>query len=337
LKDIKLGYSEFLLSQTRFLRWNITPFLDNRLLDLSWVGSGPGADLLGDINTLLSRGKLGNKFGNVLASTLGLKRTSFLGGILNNSLGFVITFLRSLLESATSGGTELPWFLGTSGDGGVLLHILLGNRADLLGPLGALGVGGVSRGFILTFLLDLSLALNNVIFDIVNLLLGPALRLILSPADLRSLDITILHKRGSADLNSLVESDLLVLNETALSEVLLTLLLLLGLVVGDIGGVTSLVIRVITLHNIIILGFLNHLYFVNTSLAISTGSSSSNSWETDISIITLTSKTTINILGWVMSVVISMVTMVFSMGGMISMISMSMSISIRIEWKCIHQ
>jgi len=286
LKDIKLGYSEFLLSQTRFLRWNITPFLDNRLLDLSWVGSGPGADLLGDINALLSRGKLGNKFGNVLASTLGLKRTSFLGGILNNSLGFVITFLRSLLESATSGGTKLPWFLGTSGDGGVLLHILLGNRADLLGPLGALGVGGVSRGFILTFLLDLSLALNNVIFDIVNLLLGPALRLILSPADLRSLDITVLHKRGSADLNGLVESDLLVLNETALSEVLLALLLLLGLVVGDIGGVTPLVIRVITLHNIIILGLLNHLYFVNTSLAISSRSSSGNSSKANIGIVT---------------------------------------------------
>merc|ERR1711872_834714 len=75
-----------------------------------------------------------------------------------------------------------------------------------------------------------------------NLLLGPALRLILSPANLRSLNITVLDQRSSADLNSLIESDFFVFDETAFSEVLFTFFFLLGLVVCDIGGVASLVI-----------------------------------------------------------------------------------------------
>merc|ERR1719232_2337581 len=115
-----------------------------------------------------------------------------------------------------------------------------------------------------------------------NLLLGPALRLVLSSADLGSLNITVLHKGGSADLNSLIESNLLVFNETALSEVLLALFLLLGLVVGNIGGVAPLVIRVVTLHNIIILSLLNHLNFVNTFLAIRSRSSSSDGSKANI-------------------------------------------------------
>merc|ERR1719288_582637 len=123
------------LGKARFLRRHVAPLLDNWLLDLPWVGSGPGADLLGDIHALLSGGEFGNKLGNMLAGTLGFKRTLFLGGILDNGLGFVVTLLSTLLESATSRSTEFPWLLGTSGDRGVLLHILLGDRADLLGPL----------------------------------------------------------------------------------------------------------------------------------------------------------------------------------------------------------
>merc|ERR1711902_185072 len=131
-----------------------------------------------------------------------------------------------------------------------------------------------------------------------NLLLGPALRLVLSSADLRSLNITVLDQRSSADLNSLVECNLLVFNETALPKVLLALLLLLGLVVGDIGGVAPLVVRVITLNNIIILSLLNHLNFVNTSLAIRTRSGSSDSSEAHIGVIaTLTLGTSSKRLG----------------------------------------
>merc|ERR1719273_2771193 len=102
-----------------------------------------------------------------------------------------------------------------------------------------------------------------------NLLLGPTLRLILSSADLRSLNITVLHQRCSADLDCLVECDGLVLDEASLPVVLLALLLLLGLIVGDVGGVAPLVVGVVTLHNIIILSLLNHLHLVNASLSIS--------------------------------------------------------------------
>ena len=77
-------------------------------------------------------------------------------------------------------------------------------------------------------------ALNNIILNIMFLLLGPALTLILGPADLRALNITILDKGSSANLDSLVESNLLVVDEAVLSEVLLTFLLLLRLIVGHI-------------------------------------------------------------------------------------------------------
>merc|ERR1711872_970989 len=78
------------------------------------------------------------------------------------------------------------------------------------------------------------------------LLLGPALRFILSSADLRALHITVLDQRSSAHLHSLIEGNLLIVDEAVLSEVLLTLLLLLGLIVGHIGGVAPPVIGVVT-------------------------------------------------------------------------------------------
>merc|ERR1712131_299238 len=159
----------------------------------------------------------------MLASSLWLKRTLFLGGILNNSLGFVITLLSSLLESTTSWGTELSWFLGTSSDWGVLLDILFGNTADLLWPL---GVGCISRSLILTLFLNLSFTSNNIILNIMNLLFGPALRLIFCSTNLRSLNITILDKWSSTDLDSFIESNCFIFNETVLSEVFLTFLLL---------------------------------------------------------------------------------------------------------------
>merc|ERR1712147_293503 len=112
-----------------------------------------------------------------------------------------------------------------------------------------------------------------------DLLGSPALGLVLSAADLGSLNVTILDQRSSADLDSLVEGNLLVLDETALSEVLLTLLLLLGVVVGDVGGVASLVVAVVTLDHVIVLNLLNHLDLVNTSLAVGTGGSCGNSSE----------------------------------------------------------
>jgi len=48
------------LGKTRLSSWDITPLLDNWLLDLPWVGAGPGAHLLGDVNAFLSRLKQGH-------------------------------------------------------------------------------------------------------------------------------------------------------------------------------------------------------------------------------------------------------------------------------------
>merc|ERR1719250_470032 len=140
------------LCQSRFLRWHIAPLLDHWLLHLSWVCLGPGAHLLGNIYTLLSRLQLRD----LLAGSLGLQRTLLLGRVLDNSLGLVIALLFSFLESTSRGSTDLPWLLGTPGDWSEFLDRFLLNSAHLLGPLGALSVGGVARGFILTFLLNLS-------------------------------------------------------------------------------------------------------------------------------------------------------------------------------------
>merc|ERR1712156_862379 len=91
---------------------------------------------------------------------------------------------------------------------------------------------------------------------------------------------------SSADLNSLIKGNFLIFDKTALPEVLFTFLFLLGPVVCDIGSVASLVIGMVTLDHIIILGLLNHLNLVNTSLAISTRSGSGNSSKAHISVFT---------------------------------------------------
>merc|ERR1719474_2469366 len=126
--------------------------------------------------------------------SLGLHGALFLGGILDNSLGLVITDLSTLLESTSSRGTQLSRLLRTSSDRGVFLHILLVDIAYLSGPLGALGECGVTTGLILTLLILDGLTLNNIILNIMFLLLGPALRFILSSADLRALYITVLDQ-----------------------------------------------------------------------------------------------------------------------------------------------
>merc|ERR1719167_1762811 len=220
----------------------------------------------------------------MLASPLGLKATLLLGGVLDHGLHLVKALLSSLLEATASRGTELPGLLGASSDGGVLLHWLLGHRADLLGPLGALGVGGVAAGVVLTLLLNLGPALDYVVLHIVHLLLGPALRLVLGPADLRALHISVLHQRGPADSGGLVEGDLLVVDEAVLPEVLLAVLLLLGLVVGGVGGVAPPVVGVVALHHVVVLRLLHHLHLVDAPLSIGAGTSSCHSREAHVHI-----------------------------------------------------
>ena len=70
-------------------------------------------------------------------------------------------------------------------------------------------------------------------------LLCPALRLILCPAYLWPLDVTVLHQGSPADFHRLIESYLLIVYEAVLPKVFLTLFLLLGGVAGYEGGVAS--------------------------------------------------------------------------------------------------
>lgn len=295
------------LSEARLFSRNVAPLLDHRFLDLPGVGPGPGAHLLGYIHTLLGGLQLGHQLGDVLTGSLGLQRTLFLGGVLHHGLSLVIALLLSLFEATSSRSTQLPGLLGTASDGSVLLHWLLRHGAHLLGPLGALGVGGVAGGLVLTLLFNLGLALDNIVLDIMSLLLGPTLGLVLSPADLGTLDVAVLDQRSPTDVGCLVEGDLFVLDETVLPEVLLALLLLLGLVVGHVGGVTPPVVGVVALHHIVVLCLLHHLHLVNTPLTISTRSSSCYSTKVYWSIITLTLSTAVKRGG---SVVVFMVCVV---------------------------
>ena len=95
-----------ILSKTRFLSWNITPFLNNWLLDSSGIGSGSGTDFFGDINTLLCWVQLWNKLGDMFACSLRLKITILLWSILDNSLDFIIAFFCTLLESTSGRSTN---------------------------------------------------------------------------------------------------------------------------------------------------------------------------------------------------------------------------------------
>ena len=123
----------------------------------------------------------------MFAGSLGLQVTLLHWGVLNKGLLLVMTHLLALNDrndkirkklprqtneityrdqSTSSRSAKCDRFLGTSGDGSELLDGLLGDAADLLGPLGALGVGGVAAGLILALLLIDSLALDNIILNL---------------------------------------------------------------------------------------------------------------------------------------------------------------------------
>ena len=71
-----------------------------------------------------------------------------------------------LSETTSGGGTESDGFLGTTGYWSELGDGFLDDFTDLLGPLGALGGGGVAAVLILTLLFIDSLALNNIVLNL---------------------------------------------------------------------------------------------------------------------------------------------------------------------------
>ena len=79
------AYLLFLFSQARFSGGDIAPFHHLRHLHLPGVPPGPGAHLLGDVDTLLSGLEEGDKLGDVLALALGLEVTGLLGNLLEDN------------------------------------------------------------------------------------------------------------------------------------------------------------------------------------------------------------------------------------------------------------
>merc|ERR1719320_605244 len=195
------------LGEARFGSGDVTPLLDDWLLDLPWVGAGPGAHLLGDVHTLLSRLQEGHKLGDVLALLLGLQAASLLWDLSDNSLSLLKALLWAGLQLTTRWAAELTWDLLALSFRRVLLDTLLLLGTDLLGPLGTLLLGGITLGDILALLLLDGLALNNIILNVVLVVLGLTLRLI----DGLTLDwaFTITDQWGVAELNFLIGSSLL--------------------------------------------------------------------------------------------------------------------------------
>jgi len=281
--------TDLCLGKARLCSWNVTPLLDDWLLDLPWVSTGPGAHLLWDVNTLLGRLEQWNQLGDVLALLLGLQVAGLLWHLRNNSLSLGEALLWAGHQITAGWAAKFFGDLLTLSLGRVLLDVLLVGFTDLLGPLGTLLLGGVTLGHILALLLLDGLALNNVILNIVLVVPGLTLGLVDSPTFLWALALA--DEWSVAELNLLLRGNLPVVDEAVLDEVLLALLLLLGLEVGGVGGVALLGVAMLALNDIIVLCLLNHHNLVDTPLT--SGSNRSNV-QGDIITTSLTGSTSIN-------------------------------------------
>jgi hypothetical protein len=274
-------------------------------LDSAGVLAGSGADLLGDVDALLVGLEEGDKLGNVLALSLGLEVASLLRDLLDNGFLLVEALLGSRAEDTARGTAKLTGNLLTVGLGGVLLHsFLLGSVTLLDRPFGALLLGGVTLSHIFALLFLDGSALNNIILNFVFVVTGLADRLVDSFTFFGTFTVT--DEGSMAELDFLIKSDLLVFDEARFLEVLFALLLLLGLEVGGVGGVTTLGVRMVALDFLVIFGLLNHDDLVDTTLTSS--SDGSNAQVKLVITSTLTGST---------SVFVVMV-LVVSMGGMSS-------------------
>merc|ERR1719210_1316969 len=133
--------------------------------------------------------------------------------------------------------------------------------------------------------------------------------------------LTITNEWGITELDLLFRGNGLVLNKAALPEILLTLLLLLGLKVSSVGGVTLLAVAMLALNDVIILSLLNHNDLVNAPF-----SSSSNGSNVQRHIILTPTLTSIS--GWQASLGNSSMIMMMIMGSMLSSTSVGL-----VEWE----
>ena len=192
--------------------------------------------------------------------------------LLHNGLLLVEALLGARGQDATRGTAELPGDLLTLSLRSIFLYpLLLGTSALLDRPLGAFLLCGVALGDIHTLLLLDGLTLNDVILDLMLMVAGLTLGLIDGLTLLRTL--TLANERGVAEPDRLIKGNLLVLNEAALLEVLIALLLLLRFEVSGICGVTPLRVAVVAFDLLVVLGLLNHHHLVNAALSSSSNGS----------------------------------------------------------------
>jgi len=204
----------------------------------------------------------------VLAGLLGLQVTLLSRNLLDNSLSLLSAFLWARLQITSYWTAKLKWLLETFSMRGDFLDCYFLDRFAFNNwPLVTLLLSGVTLGDILTLLFIDSLATGNIILNIMYMVSGFALGTVLGPAHLLSGSTT--DKWSGTDFDWGLRRNLLVFNEATLDKVLLALLLLLGLKVSGVGGVTLLTVAVLAGDNVVILSLLNHFNLVNATLSSS--------------------------------------------------------------------
>jgi len=295
---------------------NVTPLLDDGLLDLAGVLPGSGADLLGDVDALLLGVEQGNELGDVLALSLGLEVASLLGNFLDDGFLLVEALLGSGGQDAARGTAKLAGNLLTFSLGSVLLDFLAVSLADLLGPFGTLLLGGVTLGDILALLFLDGLTLNNIIFNVMFVVFGLTLRFVDSTALFGSFSFA--NEGSVAEFDGLFEGNLLVFDEARFLEVLLAFLFLLRLEVGGVSGVATLGVGVMALNLLVVFSLLNHDNLVDTTLA-SGGDSADAQVEVTVSLTGVTGRLEVDGLEVASAVVgVSGVVMVMVVAGGVS-------------------
>ena len=170
------------LSQTRLSSWYVAPFLDNRLLNLSWVGSRSRTNFFWNINTFLGRFEKRNQFGNMFANSLRLQVTSFIWNFLNDGFFSIETFFFSW-NLGGAGSANFSWYFLTFCFWAVLLDISSTCLTFLYWPFGTFLFGCITLGDILTLLFLDGFTFNGVISHIMLFISGCTSRFINSLTD----------------------------------------------------------------------------------------------------------------------------------------------------------
>ncbi len=175
---------------------------------------------------------------------------------MNDSLLLIKALFGSGSQDTSGGSAELSGHLLTLGLGSVLLDSLSLVGTDLSGPLGTLLLGSITLGDIFALLLLDGLAVDHIILDFVFVISGLALGLVDGLTLFGTLAFA--DQRGVTEPDGLIESNLLVVDETLLLEGLVALLLLLGFEVGGVGGVAPLGIAMVAFDLFVVFGFFDH-------------------------------------------------------------------------------